>query len=55
MELICIDFTSNTYGPMSDFFLHVSSSNTPKMQEWHLALRHILCDLFEAKLFCCLS
>ena len=52
--LITIGFTGNRGGPMQqlcDFLLEVPSSDTPKIQEGHLVLGHILCGLIENKLF----
>jgi D-sedoheptulose 7-phosphate isomerase len=52
--LICIGLTSNRGGPMlelCDHLLEVASSDTPKIQEGHLVLGHILCGLVENALF----
>lgn len=54
MGLICIGLTGNRGGPMGelcDYLLEVPSSNTPKIQEGHLVLGHILCGLVENALF----
>jgi D-sedoheptulose 7-phosphate isomerase len=53
-QLICIGMTGNRGGPMcdlSDFLLEVPSSDTPKIQEGHLVLGHIICGLVESQLF----
>jgi D-sedoheptulose 7-phosphate isomerase len=53
-DLKCIGFTGNQGGEMRvlcDILLEVPSSNTPKIQEGHLILGHILCGLVENKLF----
>jgi D-sedoheptulose 7-phosphate isomerase len=52
--LVCIGFTGNSGGPMQelcDFLLKVPSSETPRIQEGHLLLGHILCGLVEKTLF----
>jgi len=52
--LICIGLTGNLGGPMTelcDILLEVPSSDTPKIQEGHLVLGHILCGIAEQKLF----
>ena len=52
--LICIGLTGNRGGPMRelcDYLLEVPSSQTPKIQEGHLVLGHILCGLVENSLF----
>ena len=52
--LVCIGLTGNRGGPMRelcDFLLEVPSSDTPKIQEGHLVLGHILCGLIEDRLF----
>lgn len=52
--LSTIGLTGNHGGPMTDlcdFLLEVPSANTPKIQEGHLILGHILCGLVENALF----
>ena len=52
--LTCIGLTGNRGGPMRDlcdFVLEVPSADTPKIQEGHLVLGHILCGLVEAAIF----
>ncbi|ROL80500.1 phosphoheptose isomerase [Pseudomonas protegens] len=52
--LVCIGLTGNRGGPMRelcDHLLEVPSSDTPKIQEGHLVLGHILCGLVESALF----
>ena len=52
--LICIGLTGNRGGPMRetcDYLLEVPSSETPKIQEGHLVLGHILCGIIESTLF----
>jgi D-sedoheptulose 7-phosphate isomerase len=52
--LICVGLTGNRGGPMlelCDYLLEVPSAETPKIQEGHLVLGHILCGLVENALF----
>lgn len=52
--LTCIGLTGNQGGLMAnicDFLLEVPSNDTPKIQEGHLVLGHILCGLIEDRLF----
>lgn len=52
--LICIGFTGNRGGPMLELCDHVfavPSADTPKIQEGHLVLGHILCGLVERAIF----
>lgn len=54
MGLVTIGFTGNRGGPMvglCDHLLVVPSADTPKIQEGHLVLGHILCGLIESTLF----
>ncbi len=53
-ELVTIGLTGNRGGPMQglcDHLLEVPSGDTPKIQEGHLVLGHILCGLIENALF----
>ena len=52
--IVCVGFTGNKGGPMielCDFLLAVPSDETPKIQEGHLVLGHILCGLVERAMF----
>ena len=52
--LVCIGFTGNRGGPMRelcDVLIEVPSGETPRIQEGHLALAHMLCELVEESLF----
>jgi D-sedoheptulose 7-phosphate isomerase len=52
--LICIGFTGNRGGAMRDLchhLLEVPSAETPKIQEGHLVLGHIVCGLIEHEMF----
>jgi D-sedoheptulose 7-phosphate isomerase len=52
--LVCVGLTGNRGGPMGEIchhLLEVPSSDTPKIQEGHLVLGHILCGLVENAIF----
>lgn len=52
--LVCVGLTGNRGGPMGeicDHLLEVPSPDTPKIQEGHLVLGHILCGLVENAIF----
>jgi D-sedoheptulose 7-phosphate isomerase len=52
--LLCIGLTGNQGGAMRelcDYLLEIPSSDTPKIQEGHLVLGHILCGLVENAIF----
>ena len=52
--LVCIAMTGNRGGPMrelADHYLDVPSAETPRIQEGHAVLGHILCGLVESSLF----
>jgi len=52
--LVCIGMTGNRGGPMQDLcnhYLEVPSADTPKIQEVHSVLGHIICGLVEHALF----
>jgi D-sedoheptulose 7-phosphate isomerase len=49
-----IGFTGDTGGKMkalSDILINVPSSDTPRIQESHITLGHIICELAESNLF----
>jgi D-sedoheptulose 7-phosphate isomerase len=53
-EMITVGFTGFTGGAMkeiSDYLLNVPSTDTPRIQESHILLGHIICELVEEKLF----
>ena len=53
-EMITIGFTGFTGGAMkeiSNYLLNVPSTDTPRIQESHILLGHIICELVEARLF----
>lgn len=52
--IICVGMTGNRKGGMEqlcDYTLEVPSSDTPKIQEGHLVLGHIICGLVENLIF----
>jgi D-sedoheptulose 7-phosphate isomerase len=54
LGLTCIGFTGGDGGQMSalcDYVLKIPSNRTPKIQEGHLVLGHILCGLVEREIF----
>lgn len=53
-EIITIGFTGATGGAMkelSDLLINIPSKDTPRVQESHILLGHIICQLVEEKLF----
>ncbi len=53
-QMTCIGLTGNRGGPMHelcDHLLDVPSADTPKIQEGHLVIGHILCGLVEREIF----
>lgn len=54
MNMITISFTGETGGKMreiSDILLNVPSTDTPRIQESHIMIGHILCEIVESTLF----
>jgi D-sedoheptulose 7-phosphate isomerase len=52
--LICVGLTGNRDGPMGaycDYCLAVPAGDTPRIQEAHLVLGHLLCGLVETAVF----
>jgi D-sedoheptulose 7-phosphate isomerase len=53
-KIITIGFTGETGGKMkdiSDFLVNVPSKDTPRIQESHIMVGHIICQLVEEKIF----
>lgn len=53
-EMITIGFTGATGGVMkgfSDLLINIPSTNTPRIQESHIMIGHIICQLVEENLF----
>jgi D-sedoheptulose 7-phosphate isomerase len=52
--MICVGLAGNRGGPMRDLchhLLEVPSADTPKIQEGHLVIGHIICGLVENAIF----
>jgi D-sedoheptulose 7-phosphate isomerase len=52
--MITVGFTGATGGKMKslcDHLLNVPSNDTPRIQESHITIGHIMCQLVEEKLF----
>ena len=54
MGITTVGFTGDTGGKMkalSDYLVNVPSNDTPRIQECHITIGHIICQLAEAELF----
>lgn len=54
MEIATIGFTGETGGKMkelSTYLLNIPSKDTPRIQESHITLGHILCEMVERNIF----
>ena len=54
LGIITISLTGETGGKMkahSDYLINVPSTDTPRVQESHIMIGHIICELVEAALF----
>lgn len=54
LGVITVAMTGQTGGAMrevADYLLNVPSSDTPRIQESHIMLGHIVCEIVEAKMF----
>ena len=54
MSVVTIGLTGESGGKMkevSDYLFNVPSSDTPRIQESHIMIGHIICELVEAKIF----
>lgn len=52
--MVTIGFTGITGGqlkPLSDYLINVPSADTPRIQESHILIGHIICQLVEEKIF----
>ncbi len=52
--MVTIGFTGLTGGQLksvSDYLLNVPSTDTPRIQESHILIGHIICQLVEEKIF----
>jgi len=53
-NIITIGFTGETGGalkPLCDYLINIPSNDTPRIQECHMLIGHIICQLVEAKYF----
>lgn len=53
-KLITVGFTGENGGklkPLSDFLFNIPSTDTPRIQESHILLGHIVCELVEKEFF----
>ncbi len=54
LGILTVGFTGNSGGEMknvSDFLVNVPSTDTPRIQESHILIGHIICELIETALF----
>lgn len=52
--LICVALTGDTGGKMkeyADYLINVPSNDTPRIQESHIMIGHIICEFVESELF----
>ncbi|MEL7251556.1 MAG: SIS domain-containing protein [Bacteroidota bacterium] len=53
-DMIVVGFTGESGGKLkalSDYLLAIPSTDTPRIQECHMLIGHIICELVEAKIF----
>jgi len=54
MGLVTVAFTGKDGGDaarIADYVLNVSSGNTPRIQEVHMTVGHVICEMVDLKLF----
>ena len=54
LEIMCIAFTGEKKGrlsELSDVLINVPSNDTPRIQEAHITIGHIICEIVEQTLF----
>jgi len=54
LEMITVGLTEESGGKMkanSDYLLNVPSTDTPRIQESHILIGHIICELVESRMF----
>jgi D-sedoheptulose 7-phosphate isomerase len=52
--MLTVGFTGESGGrmkPLSDYLVNIPSTDTPRIQECHMLVGHIICQLVEEKLF----
>jgi D-sedoheptulose 7-phosphate isomerase len=53
-QVVTIGFTGDSGGKMkaiSDYLINVPSNDTPRIQESHILVGHIICELVESNIF----
>ncbi len=53
-QMITVGFTGQTGGQMTeycDYLINIPSTDTPRIQECHMLIGHILCELTESRIF----
>ena len=53
-QVVTIGFTGDKGGKMkeiSDYLINVPSKDTPRIQEYHILVGHIICELVESNIF----
>ena len=53
-QVVTIGFTGDKGGKMkeiSDFIINVPSNDTPRIQESHILVGHVICELVESNIF----
>lgn len=53
-KMITVGFTGQSGGkmkPLADYLINIPSSDTPRIQECHITVGHIICQLVEEKYF----
>jgi D-sedoheptulose 7-phosphate isomerase len=43
--------TGGDIGILADYLINVPNTDTPRIQEAHIMIGHIICELVESKLF----
>jgi D-sedoheptulose 7-phosphate isomerase len=54
LKVVTVGFTGTDGGKMrdlSDYLINVPSTDTPRIQESHILLGHIICELVEKNIF----
>lgn len=54
-KILTVGFTGDSGGKMrdlSDFLFNIPSTDTPRIQESHIMVGHIICEIVEKKFFC---
>jgi D-sedoheptulose 7-phosphate isomerase len=52
--VVTVGFTGASGGkmkPLSDFLINIPSTTTPRIQEAHILVGHIICELVEENIF----